>query len=86
MVRVVKTGGTFFVRDLLRPESDGDVRHLVQLHTGQENEHSQQMFEDSLRAALSLAEIRDMVAGFGFSPDSVSQTTDRHWTWSALKT
>ena len=30
-------------------------------------------------------EIRDLIASLGFTADSVQQTTDRHWTWSATK-
>ena len=85
MVRVTATGGMLFVRDLLRPQSDEAVRELVQTYAGDENEHSQKMFDDSLRAALSLEEIRNMVGPLGFAPETVQQTTDRHWTWAARK-
>jgi hypothetical protein len=43
------------------------------------------MFADSLRAALALEEIRELVARFGFPADSVRQTSDRHWTWAATR-
>jgi ubiquinone/menaquinone biosynthesis C-methylase UbiE len=85
MVRVVKPGGTLFVRDLLRPDNDDMVRHLVHTYAGSANAHQQQMFEDSLRAALSLSEIRALVADLGFDAATVRQTTDRHWTWQAHK-
>jgi ubiquinone/menaquinone biosynthesis C-methylase UbiE len=85
LVRVVQPGGLLFLRDLLRPEDDAGVAHLVRTYTGNENPHQQQMFADSLRAALTLQEMRDLVAALGFPRDSVQQTTDRHWTWSARK-
>ena len=85
MVRVTADGGMLFVRDLLRPGTDAEAKRIVQEYTGDENEHSQQMFDDSLRAALSLDEIRDIATEFGFDPESVQQTTDRHWTWAAIK-
>jgi ubiquinone/menaquinone biosynthesis C-methylase UbiE len=81
ITRVVRPGGWLFVRDLLRPGSDEEVKLLVQTYTGQENPHQQQMFEASLRAALSLEEIRREVLVLGFPPEGVRQTTDRHWTW-----
>jgi ubiquinone/menaquinone biosynthesis C-methylase UbiE len=84
-VRVCRPNGLIFFRDLLRPDSDAAVQHLVSLYAGQESPRARQLFDDSLRAALSLEEIRDLVAGLGFAPDSVQQTTDRHWTWSARK-
>lgn len=86
MVRVARPGGAIFVRDLLRPGNDTAVKNLVKLYAGDANTHQQQMFEDSLRAALTLEEIRAMVAALGFDPAEVRQTTDRHWTWAARKT
>ena len=85
LVRVTRKGGIVFVRDLLRPSSDDEVKLLVQQYSGDENQHSQQMFDDSLRAALSLDEIRSIAVEFGFDPESVQQTSDRHWTWAACK-
>jgi len=40
------------------------------------------MLADSLRASLTLEELREIIAGLGFSPESVQQTSDRHWTWA----
>ena len=86
MVRVTRQdSGIIFVRDLLRPDDDETVRHLVETYAGNENAHSQQMFDDSLRAALSLEEIRELVSHFGFDPHSVQATSDRHWTWAAIR-
>jgi len=84
MVRVLNPGGALFIRDLLRPEDDATVRHLVQTYAGDANAHQQKMFDDSLHAALTLAEIRGMVQDLGFDPATVQQTTDRHWTWAAI--
>ena len=84
-VRVTCEGGILFWRDLVRPESDTQLRHLVQKYVGHENVHQQQLFADSLHAALSLEEVRSMVAELNFDPASVSMTSDRHWTWSTKK-
>jgi ubiquinone/menaquinone biosynthesis C-methylase UbiE len=85
MMRVTAPGGRLFVRDLLRPGDEAQLRHLVAAYAGDANEHQRQMFADSLHAALALAEVRDLVAGLGYPADGVRQTTDRHWTWSATK-
>ncbi len=85
MVRMAAAGGLLFVRDLLRPADDAAVRSLVDLYAAGANDHQRQMFGDSLRAALTLDEVRDLVAVLGFDPDTVKQTTDRHWTWTAPK-
>ena len=81
-VRVLKPGGRFFFRDLLRPDTDEQVKELVRTHAGEENEHQQKMFDDSLRAALSLEEIRQLVERLGLDPSQVTATSDRHWTWA----
>src|SRR5262249_1295984 len=83
MVRLVRPDGRLFVRDLLRPPDQATLAHLVATYAGDANAHQQKMFDDSLRAALTLAEIRALVAKFGFDPETVRQTTDRHWTWTA---
>lgn len=85
MVRVVQPGGLLFVRDLLRPSDDGTLRQLVQTYAGDANPHQQKMFGDSLHAALTLDEVRQLVSRLGLNPASVTRTSDRHWTWAALK-
>ncbi|MEC9094533.1 MAG: class I SAM-dependent methyltransferase [Planctomycetota bacterium] len=84
-VRVVKPGGILFVRDLMRPDSEKMVNELVQTYAGDENDHQRQMFDDSLRAALSLVEIQELVGDLGFERSTVEATSDRHWTWQAQK-
>ena len=80
-IRVARPGGLLFFRDLMRPGSGEEVSRLVEMYAGDENPHQKQMFDDSLRAALSLEEIREMVTNLGFQGDSVQATSDRHWTW-----
>ena len=43
------------------------------------------MYTDSLRAALTLDEVQQMVAAVGFEAESVQATSDRHWTWVGRK-
>jgi ubiquinone/menaquinone biosynthesis C-methylase UbiE len=84
-VRVVRTGGLLFIRDLLRPPDEATLRRLVETYAAACNAHQRKMFDDSLRAALDLNEIRALVADLGFGPESVQATSDRHWTFSAVK-
>jgi ubiquinone/menaquinone biosynthesis C-methylase UbiE len=85
MVRVAAPGARLFVRDLLRPGSEAELRHLVVTYAGDANDHQRQMFADSLHAALTLDEVRGLVTGLGYPADGVRQTTDRHWTWTATR-
>ncbi len=84
-VRVAAPGGRLFFRDLLRPADEATVTRLVETYAGQANDHQRQMFQDSLRAALDLEEIRGCVQQLGFAAATVSATSDRHWTWAARK-
>lgn len=83
--RVVRPGGLLFFRDLLRPESKQRLDELVETYAGNEIVHARLMFADSLHAALTLDEVRELVTSLGFTPDTVQQTSDRHWTWSARR-
>lgn len=82
MVRLVAPGGTLFVRDLARPNSQADLESLVATHAGTESEHGQAMLADSLHAALTVEEVRSLVESLGVPASGVSMTSDRHWTWA----
>ncbi len=84
-VRLTSPGGRLFFRDLLRPADKATLQQLVDTYTGNENQHQQKMFADSLHAALTLEEVRAIVVDLGFAADTVRATSDRHWTWSARK-
>lgn len=81
MLRVTAPDGLVFVRDLLRPDDEETLQRLVVTYAADANDHGRQMFADSLRAALTLDEIRERVASLGCDPSAVRQTSDRHWTW-----
>jgi len=81
IARLAAPGATIFVRDLLRPADRETLNHLVETYAAGANEHQKKMFAESLHAALTVDEVKELVAGVGHSPDLVSQTSDRHWTW-----
>jgi ubiquinone/menaquinone biosynthesis C-methylase UbiE len=85
MLRVLEVGGALFVRDLLRPKDRPTLESLVHLHAGDANEHQRKLFADSLHAALSLEELRELIQQLGRDPNTVQQTSDRHWTWAVIK-
>lgn len=85
IVRVTRRGGRIFVRDLYRPDSIEAIEELVQRIVSQETAAAQTLFRDSLRAALTLQEIRQLVATHGFDPQDVTMTSDRHWTWDSRR-
>ncbi len=84
-VRVTKPGGRLFFRDLFRPDSEDELRRLVETHVADQSATQQKLFADSLRAALTVEEVQEIVASLGFARETVRQTSDRHWTWDALR-
>lgn len=78
--RVLKPGGLLFVRDLMRPDDEATLESIVATYAGTASAHQQQMFRESLHAALSLQEIRNLMQATGIDPTHVQATSDRHWT------
>ena len=84
-VRVVKPGGRLFFRDLFRPDTEEQLRQLVETHVADQSPTQQKLFADSLRSALTVEEVQEIVTSLGFDPETVVQTSDRHWTWDAIR-
>jgi ubiquinone/menaquinone biosynthesis C-methylase UbiE len=84
-VRVTEPGGLLFHRDLVRPDNEDQLQHIVSTYASDATPYQRRLFANSLRAALTLDEMRNVVAGFGGLPDAVQMTSDRHWTWAATK-
>ena len=83
------------MRDLARPESEAHLAELVAryatvphgLPPAERAMHERQrgLFEASLRAALTVDEVRALVAPLGIAPGDVTATSDRHFTLSSGK-
>lgn len=80
MRRVVRPGGILFVRDLMRPPDGDTLDGLVRTYAGDESDHARAMFRDSLHAALTLEEVRNMLAELSLPSASARATSDRHWS------
>ena len=85
MLRITREGGVIFVRDLMRPESETRLNELVSIYAGRESDYSKRLFKESLRASLSIEEVRDIVSNVGYNTDDVVETSDRHWTWTTVR-
>lgn len=83
--RVLKPGGQLFFRDLMRPKDIVRLEGLVATHAQHATRRQRELFTASLHAALRLDEIRELVEEVGVAPETVTATSDRHWTWSATK-
>ncbi len=85
MLRVLRPGGILFVRDLLRPATADEVEQIVAAYAGGENDRQQQLFRQSLHAALTVDEVAAMLSALGCPREWVRPTSDRHWTIAGRK-
>ena len=69
----------------IKSDMNGRLRRIVRTYAGDANPHQQLMFRDSLHAALTIAEVREIVRDLGLSDDVVHATSDRHWTIQCRK-
>ena len=76
----VAGSATIFLRDLARPESDAAVDALVDRYAAAEAASARELFRASLRASLTVEEVRAFAAAAGLVDAEVSLTSDRHWT------
>jgi ubiquinone/menaquinone biosynthesis C-methylase UbiE len=92
--RLLRPGGLLFVRDLERPASAARLGELVDTYAPIPDAppdvralHARQrsLFAASLRAALTVEEVRALVAPLGIPADAVRTTSDRHWTLARVK-
>ena len=80
MLRVLRPGGVLFVRDLHRPGTDAEVTALVDQYAADANAHQRALFDASLRAALTLEEVRAIARDLGVPAEHAGMSSDRHWT------
>jgi ubiquinone/menaquinone biosynthesis C-methylase UbiE len=78
--RVLKPNGAIFLRDLMRPASQEILYSIVDRVVSECNDHQRQLFQDSLYAAFTLDEVKDMMQQASLEGVKVYQSSDRHWT------
>jgi ubiquinone/menaquinone biosynthesis C-methylase UbiE len=83
--RLIRPGGAILIRDLIRPESDVIVDRLVTKFGGDYDDHQQQLFCDSLKAALTLAEVQALIDRVELPQVTLVQSSDLHWTIARKK-
>lgn len=81
-IRVLRPNGVLFFRDLFRPSTEMQLEQLVKLYGGDDGCGSD-LFRQSLLAALTIEEVREIVRPLGIPGECVMATSDRHWTLSA---
>jgi len=80
VARIVRPDGNILIRDLVRPENEQELAQLVGIHARGSSDLQRRLFSDSLRAALTLSEVRGILAECGLAGVSLTKITDRHWS------
>lgn len=83
--RLVRPNGGILIRDLIRPENEQIVNELVAKFGGDYDAHQQQLFSDSLKAALTLTEVQELIDRVGLSGVKLAQSSELHWTIARQK-
>jgi ubiquinone/menaquinone biosynthesis C-methylase UbiE len=78
--RVVKSNGAIFIRDLFRPANAEIMNALVDSIGEEYDEYQKKLFRDSLNAALTLDEVKQLIYQVDLQQVEVYQSSDRHWT------
>jgi ubiquinone/menaquinone biosynthesis C-methylase UbiE len=78
--RLVKPGGALIVRDLLRPESEEEAWSIVEKAAPNDSARQKRLFFESLRAALTLEELRRAAGDAGLSDLEIARISSRHFT------
>jgi len=76
--RVLKPGGLLLIRDLYRPETLDQLNALVDLHAAECDAEQRRLFGESLHAALTPDELRNLAQQNGLDDAQVVIDTDRH--------
>jgi ubiquinone/menaquinone biosynthesis C-methylase UbiE len=78
--RLLKPTAAILIRDLLRPATEAKVQELVSAVGSKYSDRQTQLFADSLRAALTLEEVKQQIQAVELSEVTVYQSSDLHWT------
>ena len=85
VVRLGRPGASVLIMDLLRPESQGRAREIVEQYSGNEAPVLKEDFFNSLCAAFTLREIRYQIRSRGLGGLVCELASDRHWVvWGHL--
>ncbi|MCB9589595.1 MAG: class I SAM-dependent methyltransferase [Polyangiaceae bacterium] len=76
--RLAKPTAYVIVMDLFRPDSETEVKHLVDTYAGDAPDVLKRDFEASLRAAFTVEEVKQQLAAAALGGLSVRATSDRH--------
>ena len=84
--RLIRPGGAILLRDLIRPTSDEIVNEIVDRLGGDYDLQQQQLFRESLKAGLTLAEVQAAIDLVGLEDVNLTQSSELHWSIARKQT
>jgi ubiquinone/menaquinone biosynthesis C-methylase UbiE len=84
--RVTKPHSGILIRDLIRPENEVTMNALVANIGSEYNSHQQKLFRDSLQAALTIDEVKQLVSSVELAGVKIYQSSELHWTVARAST
>jgi ubiquinone/menaquinone biosynthesis C-methylase UbiE len=78
--RLIKPGGAILIRDLIRPESDREIDDLVSQLGKEYDLRQQELFRDSLKAALTIPEVQTLLDRVNIPDLTLDRSSNLHWT------
>jgi ubiquinone/menaquinone biosynthesis C-methylase UbiE len=78
--RSLKPNGAILIRDLLRPPDQVTMDVLVARLGSDDSESQKRLFRNSLQAAFTLDEVKQLVQAAGLEETKIYQSSERHWT------
>lgn len=80
IARIARPSAPILIRDLVRPENQEALDSLLAAHAARWSPLQRTLFSDSLQAALTLQEVRELLDESGLNDVTVTQLSDRHWS------
>lgn len=77
--RLAAPGAAIFIKDLHRPDSEAELARLVDTYAEGCTAYQRRIFGDSLRAALTVDEVKALCRKVELTDVEVRRTSDRHW-------
>lgn len=77
--RLAAEGGGLFIKDLHRPDSSSQHRHLVETYAADCTPYQRRAFSDSLLAGLTVEEVQAICRQVELWGVEIRRCSDRHW-------
>lgn len=79
VARLLGPSTSLLIKDLARPDTESQLADLVNTYAGSDTPYQRKLFAESLRAALTIAEVEVACSRAGLGPVEIARVSDRHY-------